>query len=432
VNQGPVGSILRINALAACDGTGFVCAPASILAQRLATPSLRLLAVGPPREIDAHPAATTALPVHLPASIVTPAFVNAHTHLDLTHIGPTPHDPDSGFVSWVNLVRTARHSEPEHIAASVRRGIELSRAGGVAAVGDIAGAPAGIPNLTPYRTLAKAGFEGCSFLEFFGIGTTIDKCRQVVNQLLSETVGYACRTRIGLQPHAPNTVDIRLYQWAAALAQSRRLPISTHLSETQEEAQFVASGNGPQRTFLERIGIWHDSILEHIGHGKNPVAHLAPVLSAAPFLVAHVNSADDAAIETLARSGTSVAYCPRASAYFGAERHFGAHRYREMLSAGINVALGTDSIINLDTADRISPLDDARLLYQRDRTDPLVLLRMLTLNGARAIGVDTARFTLELGETSGLVAVEAGGTIPGANPHPFAVALQSGSMPVLL
>ncbi len=428
--------LLRFNALAACDGTGLVVRPASVLAQRERSPSLRIIAIGRPREIDAHPAASKASTQDLPASVLTPALVNAHTHLDLTHIGPQPHDPSAGFVKWVDMVRSRRNTDPAQIAASVRRGIELSQTGGVVAVGDIAGAPAGIPNLTPYRTLQASPLRGTSYLEFFGIGTTTDKPRQLIHSALSEAVNSNSQIRLGLQPHAPNTVDLSLYQWAAEVAQRNNLPLSTHLAETPEEHEFIAHARGPQRQFLERMGMWADSILDHIGRGEHPVRHLRELLASFPFLVAHVNDADDAAIETLARTQTSVAYCPRASAYFAAERHFGPHRYREMLSAGVNVALGTDSIINLPARAAIhgmSTLDEARFLFQRDGTNPATLLRMATINGAAALGIDSALFRLSSeSHVAGLIAVDVAASGAASGIHPFASCLTAETQPVLL
>ena len=197
-----------------------------------------------------------------------------------------------------------------------------------------------------------------------------------------------------------------MYEEAAELAARDGLPISTHLAETTEEREFIGAGTGSQRELLERMGIWDDDELTHIGRGLHPVEHLGGVLGRAPFLVAHANDATDEAIETLARTGASVAYCPRASAYFGAPAHFGAHRFREMLAGGVNVCLGTDSIINLDTPDRISPLDDARLLARTTETPVRTLISMMTTRGALALGLDPGRYIFrEGGPIDGIVAV---------------------------
>jgi cytosine/adenosine deaminase-related metal-dependent hydrolase len=144
-----------------------------------------------------------------------------------------------------------------------------------------------------------------------------------------------------------------------------------------------------------------------LGKGKHPIEHLRPALQIAPMLVAHVNDATDEGIEILAETQTSVAYCPRASRYFHAANHFGPHRYQDMLDAGINVCLGTDSIVNLDTPHRMSTLDEMRLLWHESRPDPTQLLAMGTINGAKAIGLAPDRFRLNAGATpAGVIAVE--------------------------
>jgi cytosine/adenosine deaminase-related metal-dependent hydrolase len=195
-------------------------------------------------------------------------------------------------------------------------------------------------------------------------------------------------------------------------------PLATHLAETVEEQEFIANGRGPHREFLERIGVWSREALDDFGRGRTPVEHLFEVLRSSPFVAAHVNDADDEAIRLLSLTRTTVAYCPRASDYFGAAERFGPHRYRDMLAAGINVALGTDSIVNLpgDAATvaggGMSVLDEMRHLFRRDASDPVTLLKLGTLNGALALGLEPGLFRLggEYAggrEIAGLVAVEA-------------------------
>ncbi len=374
--------------------------------------------------------------------ILTPGFVNAHTHLDLSEIGPRPHDPAGGFVPWVEMVRAQRPATPDAIERAVQRGIALSLAGGVVAVGDILGAPGGRPTTAALRTLADSPLRGVGFVEFFGIGTRADAAIGMLGPLADELAGFNSRTggrfRAGLQPHAPNTVSLEVYRVCAHLAAARGLPVSTHLAETPEERRFIAEADGPQRAMLERLGIWDDRELAWIGRGRHPVEHLAPVLGGLdgpgghPFLLAHVNDADDAAIDTIADTGASVVYCPRASAYFGAPGAFGPHRYREMLARGVNVCLGTDSIINLDTPGRISVLDDARLLFHRDGTPARELLAMMTTRGASALGLDPALFRfIPGGPVAGVVATPghdsgAGGYFGGDDP---AEALMAGGSP---
>jgi aminodeoxyfutalosine deaminase len=404
----------------------------------------RTLATGGTEHVRSHPAAAAAEHISLPRCLILPGLVNAHTHLDLTHIGPRPHDPASGFVAWVEMIRTKRRQDPDGIAASVRRGIELCLAGGTVAVGDIAGAFPGDAGLAPWRTLRDSTLLGVSFQELFGIGNRIQAGLERLEELaeaLAEA-GAGRLSRMGLQPHAPYSVDLRLYREAVRRALALDLPIATHLAESPEERQFVSSAQGPLRGFLSGLGIFDPSVLEHLGRGRDPVAHLEPVLRKVPFTVAHVNHADDHAIDVLAQTGTTVVYCPRASEYFGAAMHFGPHRYRDMIQAGVTVALGTDSVINLpgEAADPdqrgMSIFDEMRLLHQRDSADPHQLLAMATTSGARALRMPTEWFTFTPGgELAGAIAVPLEGDAVMRNAGLdalLAAALHSAAQPRLL
>ncbi|MFZ4576131.1 MAG: amidohydrolase family protein, partial [Phycisphaerales bacterium] len=170
-------------------------------------------------------------------------------------------------------------------------------------------------------------------------------------------------------------------------------------------------------------------MLGEIGLGRSPVGHLREVLALRPMLVAHVNDCGDDDLEVLRQTGTRVVYCPRASSYFGHERPFGPHRYRDMLSAGIPVALGTDSVICLARSDRISVLDEMRVLSRRDGVDPRTLVTMATRNGALALGIDDERVGLRVGDRPlGVIAVEVG-TERGWQIDPLVAAMASDAPP---
>ena len=146
------------------------------------------------------------------------------------------------------------------------------------------------------------------------------------------------------------------------------------------------------RTLPDALGVLDDDALADFGRGKRPIAHLADALRARPWLLAHVCDASDDEIALLAETNASVAYCPRSSSYFAHHAELGPHRYRDMLAAGVNVCLGTDSIVNLPPAERGAPtlgvLDEMRFLSQRDHTDPRTLLAMGTVKAALLGGGD--------------------------------------------
>jgi cytosine/adenosine deaminase-related metal-dependent hydrolase len=235
--------------------------------------------------------------------------------------------------------------------------------------------------------------------------------------------------RLGLPPHAPYSCGPDVYRFAAASG----LPVATHLAETLEELRFVANADGPLANLLRSIGVWDETITALGGH---PIDALADALAAAPFVLAHLNYIEPRHIDRLAQWSIAVAYCPRASAYFG-HPHPGTaefpnttpHRYRDMLAAGINVALGTDSIVCLNTPDRISVLDEMRLLHERDDADARTLLRMATTNGARALGFDPDLVTFAPGTTAGVLALPID---PASSVDPLTQALRSDAAPTWL
>jgi cytosine/adenosine deaminase-related metal-dependent hydrolase len=442
--------LVRYNALAAIDATGLHIAPASLLlhADRLHAddeapessrsaslaphPSLpantlhanlRLEALAKPDEIDAHLrelGTTPARTIKVVDAILTPALVNAHTHLDLTHIGPQPFDPAEGFTGFIRLVLSRRLTELHDINRSIAQGASLSLAGGVVAVGDIAGVVESKPSVWPLLALAGTPLHGVSFLEYFGIGESeeagVHDSRAAIKEAASRHPANS-RIRLGLQPHAPYTASPRLYVEASAHAHGAqrngvyRMLASTHLAESPEERELITKSKGAFRQFLERVGWWNRAVEKGFVGSESPISFFfcnCSILGAmqVPFVLAHVNNCDDSDLRDLANSPHSIAYCPRSSSYFRNHEHFGPHRYRDMLAAGINVCLGTDSVINLPNGDRISTLDEARFLFARDGFDARELLAMATIRGARALGLPETAFRFSRGDTlAGLLAI---------------------------
>jgi cytosine/adenosine deaminase-related metal-dependent hydrolase len=347
-----------------------------------------------------------------------PGLVNAHTPLNLTHIGPQEYDPvGEKFGDWLRMILRERATSDAAIRASVRFGIERSLAGGVVTVGDIAG----VWSTVPTETMREAAMTGVSFIECFGIGARQEESFVRMMNILDSLERVDRGVRVGVSPHAPYTVGHELYKRLLAHGIQTDIPLATHLAESDPEHEFIASGGGLFRDLLESMGLWDESILVGVGPDQTPIDSffaehrhdLMRATSSAPVLLVHCNDVSDPELDLLAGAPVSIAYCPRSSAYFGAHHRFGAHRYAQMCDRGINVALGTDSIVNLPMdADgktpMISTLDEIRFLYERDgdsggRVSPRSLLAMATTNAALALGLDMSRFTLAPGAVAGVV-----------------------------
>lgn len=433
-------------------------APGAVLIEARGDGSLDVLAAGSPGEVAAHPAAADAgegkaTRIDLPTHAILPAFVNAHTHLDLTHVGRVPPAPEpcERFLRFIEVVRQRRAIDDAAIRASVEAGVRASRDGGVVAVGDIAGATQARPNLAAARARAASDLGGVGFLEFFAIGSREDASRAIAQAALGEALADdLLRGRLGLSPHATNTVGPTTLRWALEEAAARGIPLCTHVAESIPERELITHARGPNRAFLEGLGLWNPRLDQELGQGRTPIAHLAWAIEdarlngPATWILAHCNDVSDADLDLLqglaAKIDLCVAYCPRASDDFAAPDQIGPHRYQEMLDRGINVALGTDSLINLppiagECGTRLSPIWDARLLHGRDGVDPRTLLAMLTTRGAGALTLDPRCFALHHGiegaPCAGLVGIDLGLSI-GPAPSLLARVFAGASPPVLL
>ncbi|MEM7680509.1 MAG: amidohydrolase family protein [Planctomycetota bacterium] len=348
--------------------------------------------------------------------LLTPAHVNAHTHLELTSIGPRPYA--GSFVEWVRMLQAERAAGHDAVYASVAEGCGGLADAGVGYVGDIGGGRHGQGALR--GAMVDNQTQGVMFCEYLGLDGRPAEPQHERLQADLAAPAPPQGLRIGLQPHAPYSTGRGVYQACTQAAMRRGWPLSTHLAEMLQEHAFVGRATGPFRDFLEDLGLWTDALLDVYGKGLSPVQWMEPYLQQAPWLLAHGNYLSDDDIAILARHHASIAYCPIASAYFGHPQNgHPPHRYRDLLAAGVNVCLGTDSIL-CQPADEPQPmgvLPAMRYLHQRDGVDPALLLAMATTHGHRALqspalqgtlapGAD-ARFTLiDLPPNHGSAAVD--------------------------
>jgi len=351
----------------------------------------RIIAAGHPDSLPRRVLKNAQI-VDRPDDLLLPALVNAHAHLDLTSLGPTPNPGD--FAAWLGHVINHRPAEPKRIIEAVRHGLILSRHAGVGHLGDIAGSAAAI--MGRRQAPRDAVIPGVSYLECFGLGgrqaTSIQEVEHTLADLPFETrIDFHDRGAVlGLSPHAPYSTGKDIYSAANRLSHHRIYRLSTHLAETREELDFVRDAAGPLAELLKEIGKWDESITPT---GQHPIDWLEPVLKHARWALAHCNYVEDEHIDILQRTGTSVVYCPIASEYFGHTDH----RYRDMIDAGVNVCLGTDSILCQppDEPQPMGILPQMRRLYQRDQTDPDLLLKMATTHGMLALEFSENDATLQ-------------------------------------
>jgi len=333
--------------------------------------------------------------------VLLPGLVNAHCHLDYTDMaGELP--PPKTFTDWIPLITAAKTAwSYSDYARSWLHGAHMLVRNGTTTVADIEAMPDLLPEVwdaTPLRVF--------SFLEMTGI-----RARRQPKAILAEAVEKIDslahpRCSAWLSPHAPYSTLPELLQSSAKVARERRWPVCTHVAESADEFEMFTRAGGAMYDWLQRN--FRD--MSDCGLGS-PVEHLARNKMLAKNLIAiHANllARGDAAL--LGKHRVNVVHCPRSHAYF---RHPSFQRER-LANAGVNLCLGTDSLATVGKTGTQKPelnlFEEMRALADRDQTaDPAEILRMATVNGARALGLSSQIGELAPKALADLIAIPAAG-----------------------
>lgn len=186
-------------------------------------------------------------------------------------------------------------------------------------------------------------------------------------------------------PHAPYTVSDGPLGNLRTLNNELDLPLHIHVHETAHEV------NEAMRTT-----------------GQRPLARLAALDLLQPNLVAvHMTQLNDDEIRLLAERGVHVAHCPESNLKLAS----GFCPVHKLLQAGVNVALGTDGAASNNDLDMLSEMRTAALLAKGVALEATALpaaaaLRMATLNGAKALGIEERTGSIKAGKAADLVAID--------------------------
>lgn len=186
-------------------------------------------------------------------------------------------------------------------------------------------------------------------------------------------------------PHAPFTVSDKVFKKIFTYAEQLDLPIHIHLHETEDEV------TGSLKM-----------------HGMRPIQRMHKLGLLGPNLIAvHMIHVTPDEVELMAQLGCSVAHCPSSNLKLAS----GFAPAVSMLSAGINVGLGTDGAASNNSLKMLEEMRLAALLAkgQSKRADVLPAwqaLQMGTLNGARALSLDSVIGSLLPGKAADITAVD--------------------------
>ncbi|TSA86688.1 amidohydrolase family protein [Deinococcus detaillensis] len=314
--------------------------------------------------------------------VIAPPPVNAHAHLDMSDYAfqALP------YFQWIpEVVIAGRLSRG---LAGAKKGLAQVQQSGAAALGDIVWP--GTPEVMDYL-LSEAELGGVAYWEVLDPdpATAEATFAQVVQDVqrfrkLERPGGM----RLGLSPHATHTVSHKLHRLLANFARREGLPLQIHVAEHPSEVELFQSGTGPlAESFARMISFTSPSLTlpEVLGRAPSsdltPVSYLADlgVLDAKPTLIHMVNVTDED-IRTVAQAGANVVTCPRSNANL----ECGTFRWTAFVAAGVDVALGTDSVASGETLNIFDETLAARRIHAN--LDPRLIVRAAVKGGSRVLG----------------------------------------------
>ena len=334
--------------------------------------------------------------IELGDAVVMPGLVNAHTHLELTAMRGLLTGLE--FVRWIRTLTAARAAVLT--AASMRDAACLGIAEGLlAGITTYADTSASGVVLGAMRDM---GVRGIMYQEVFGPAAaqraeSMARLRRDVEALRPLETDLV---RLGVSPHAVYTVHEDLMIDAAAYAIGAGLPVAIHLAESDAETAFLREAQGPFAEGLRGRGI----PVERRSHSPVHLLVELGVVLARPLLI-HCVTLDESDVDFIAHYGCPVAHCPASNAILG-------HRIapvRELLDAGVDVGLGSDSAASNDRMDilgeaRLVGLMQSARLHRPDAVSTAEALVLATLGGARALGLDDTVGSLDVGKEADLAA----------------------------
>ncbi len=342
----------------------------------------RILAVLPTAQADAayHASARTSLPRHA----LVPGLVNLHTHASMALMRGLA--DDMALMRWLQeriWPAEARHVSPQFVYDGTLLACAEMLRGGITCFNDMYFYPGDAA-----RAALDAGMRAALGLIVIDFPTAYatDADDYIAKGLaLRDTLREQPLLSFCMAPHAPYTVGDKTFSRLVTLADELDLPVHMHVHETQDEiAQSIAQ------------------------HGVRPLERLRRLGLVGPNLIAvHAIHLSQDEIALLAQNGSSVAHCPSSNLKFAN----GFAPVARLLREGVNVGLGTDGPASNNRLDLFQEMRQAALLAKAVSGDASALpaaraLAMATLDGARALRLDHAIGSIEMGKYADLTAVE--------------------------
>ncbi|MEJ5864125.1 TRZ/ATZ family hydrolase [Pseudomonas farsensis] len=325
----------------------------------------------------------------LPGCLLTPGLVNAHGHAAMSLFRGLA--DDLPLMTWLKehiWPAEARWVDETFVSDGTDLAIAEQLKGGITCFADMYFFPR-----VACERVQQSGIRAqvaAPLLDFPIPGAaSVDEGLHQAIELFGELRDHP-RIRMALGPHAPYTLSDASLEKIRIVADQLDAPVHMHIHETAGEVEQALADSG-----------------------ERPLARLARLGLLGPNLQAvHMTQVSDDDLALLVESNTSVVHCPESNLKLAS----GFCPVERLWQAGVNVAVGTDGAASNNDLDLLGETRTAALLAKAVAGSATALdahraLRMATLNGARALGLEAICGSLEVGKAADVVAFDLSGLL---------------------
>jgi 5-methylthioadenosine/S-adenosylhomocysteine deaminase len=324
-------------------------------------------------------------PVHrFENAVLMPGLVNVHTHLELPPLLDII--KAKTFPDWVlNLIRTKKDLDAGDYRIAARQNIKTLIRTGTTTIGEIC-----THGVSP-TLLKQSGLRAIIFHEVISMSASFNARRL-------KPAATPSLIHSGISPHAPHTVSEEVLRIIREMASRKNLPLAMHVAESKDEIRLL-QGKKSGLEKLYRAAGWKT---DWAPAADSPFEYLHELgLLNQNFLAVHAAQATERDIAIVKKTRTPVAHCSRSNAELGV----GRMPLKRFMDAGITVGLGTDSLASSPSLSMWDEMRYALTVHRKDGVTAEDIIKLATIGGATALGLDKEIGTLEPGKKADIIAV---------------------------
>lgn len=359
----PVTSYPLKNGIVAVDDDGMICGLYDVSSA--------------PKDVD----------IQILSGVLMPGFVNAHCHLELSHMKDAI-PKNTGLAKFIeNVIGKRQEFTQNQVDKAMGDADALMYANGIQAVGDH------VNSAISASIKSESKIKYHTFVEIIGVND-VDALTKIDNA--KEIEFYFDKDHVSITPHAPYSCSKNIFRSLKKSVTETNI-ISIHNQESEEENKFFRYKTGDFVSLYERMGI--DLTLFKAQARNSIQSYFSYLPLNNKVILVHNTFTSLKDLDFIRRMGRNVYFCmcPKANLYI------------ENVLPKINIlaehldtiTIGTDSLASNDT---LSILDELKVIHEHfEELDFLTTVKWATINGAKALGMDDELGSLEVGKRPGLV-----------------------------